>query len=299
MKHKKIYYGPKGSVELLSDVLKYGVELQDPRTKTKTKAVFGSTVVFKNGEFPFYSDQASSPRLAFEEMWFFLRGDRDTQKLEDKGCNFWVGNTTREFLDSVGLFNLPEKNIGAAYSSQFRNFGGYSATPMGVDQLKRFDDGLSNQKYGRRHLITLWNPLEEKQMPLTPCWWNVNAVVLPDENGIDYLHFKLSNRSLDTLFGFRYAAMNYRLFQIALCKKHGFELGELECSLSHIHVYENQYERAKELVERTWDDSPNTISLNKDITTLDDLLNLEWSDWHCEYTFNKEPFKTKRPIMVA
>ena len=68
---------------------------------------------------------------------------------------------------------------------------------------------------------------------------------------------------------------------------------------NHIHVYENQYERAKELIERTWDDSPNTISLNKDITTLDDLLNLEWSDWHCEYTFNKEPFKTKRPVMVA
>ena len=38
-----------------------------------------------------------------EELLFFIRGDTQTKKLEEKGVRIWKGNTTRDFLDSRGF----------------------------------------------------------------------------------------------------------------------------------------------------------------------------------------------------
>ena len=156
----------------------------------------------------------------------FLRGETDTRILETKGVNFWKGNTTREFLDARGLGYLNEGDIGAAYSQQWRNFGGYdelnardtgSGRPPsiggdeGVDQLKRLIDGLRDDIYGRRHIVTLWNPLEEHLMPLTPCHHTMQVVVLPNRLGGNTLSLKLINRSLDTAFGCVFALYQYRM----------------------------------------------------------------------------------------
>lgn len=292
-----MYYGTKGQIELLKHVLDNGYIIENKRTNSETKAIFDAKVVFKDGEMPLWTDYLTSPRLAFEEMWFFLRGETDTSKLEEKGCYFWTGNTTREFLDKVGLTEFPEKYMGAAYSNQFRNSGGF-VNGNGVDQLVRLINGLKNDEFGRRHVIDLWNPMEEEFMPITPCWLMSKYSVIP-KNGKKYLNVKLTNRSLDILFGFRYAVMNYRLFQIALCKMFNYELGELVCDITNAHIYENQYERAKEVCEREFLDYNGSIVLKKDIKNLNDLLNLEWEDWELDYKYNKSKFVTERPVMVA
>ena len=288
---------------LLKDILENGVEVVDPRTGEHTLALFDNKVVVYDGEFPWFTKNASSPRLAFEEMWFFLRGETQTKKLEDKGIYFWKGNTSKEAIKKVGLdYILVEGELGAAYSKQWRNSGSYwSGVGHGVDQLEDLLLGLKDNKYGRRHLVTLWNPTENHLGVITPCHHTSQYVVLPSEDG-DVLHVKLINRSLDTPYGMRFALMNYRMFQMALCNMFGFKLGRLSLDLSQYHIYYNQIDYIKEYLQRKSippDFSSIKIKDEYEINNMDDLLNMQWNDWEMVYEFNKEPSMTDRPDMVV
>ena len=297
-----IYEGAAGIEDIVSEVLDYGVEIPNSRTNTSTRAIFDAKIVIYEGDFPFANSLLASPRLAFEELWFFLNGKTQTKDLEEKGVNFWKGNTSKEFQESVGLGHLQEGDLGAAYSAQWRNFGGNGVSGAGADQLAELVHNLREDRYSRRHYVTLWNPLENEFGVLTPCWHSCQFVVLPDRHGNDELHLKLVNRSLDILFGARFALMQYRMLQMALCRMFGFKLGVMSCDLSHVHLYENQYEYARELIGRHYGDSDNNyIRLGDwvEINTLGDLLSLTWEDWEMAYEYNREPFKTKRPEMVA
>lgn len=286
------YEGIRGVDELLKYVLENGVDIIEPRTGHTTRTIFDGKIVLPNG-FEFVTNRLASPRLAFEEMMFFLRGQTDTSILEEKGVYFWSGNTTRKFLDNRGLQHLPEKSIGAAYSKQWRNRGN------GIDQLKNLIDGLTNTPYARRHIIDLWNPDEEPEMPLTPCHLMSIYTVLPNENGRDTLHVKLINRSLDTTFGAIFAIMQYSMFQMMLANMLDMDVGKLSLDLSNIHIYDNQMDYVRELVEREYPKEPSSLTLKKKIKDMDDLLSTEWEDFDMIYHYNKTPFKNKRPEMVA
>ena len=298
---------------LIRGLLEGGVWVKEPRTGENILALFDAKIVIEAGDFPWFTDSLSSPRLSFEELWFFLRGDTDTKLLEAKGVNFWRGNTSREALDKVGLHYLIEGELGSAYSLQWRQSGGYdrpyskwsgksTATGFGTDQFLNLFKGLRDNKYGRRHLVTLWNPSENGEACITPCWHTSTWNVLPNKDGEDELHVKLTNRSLDCLFGAKYALMQYKLLQMAFCKAFGFKEGKVVADLSNYHLYENQVEYAKEFLAR--EGTPhedNHIALGDWVKfeTAQDILDLQWEDWEVLYKYNKEPFKTPRPMMIA
>ena len=160
------YKNEEGYLQLLSDILEHGVDIPD-RTGMGCRAIFGVEVEYDT--FCLSTVRPASLRLAFEEMMFFLRGKTNTKELEAKGVNFWKGNTSREFLDNRGLEYLPVGSLGAAYSNQWRNSGGYFDTNNGVDQLQQLIDILANERYSRRNLVMLWNPSENDYGVLTPC----------------------------------------------------------------------------------------------------------------------------------
>lgn len=119
------YFFENQYIEYLHDILNYG-EREPNRTGIDTLALWGAKIEIPlaNG-FPIITTRKTSLRIAFEETWFFLRGETDTKKLEEKKINIWKGNTSREFLDTVGLSNLPSGSIGAGYSHCWRNFNGF------------------------------------------------------------------------------------------------------------------------------------------------------------------------------
>jgi thymidylate synthase len=294
----KTYEGEMGYLGMIHDILLHGVEVPD-RTGVGSIAMFDAKVVYGPYEFPFSTVRPAPLRMAFEEFWFMMNGKTQTKELEEKGINFWKGNTSREFLDSRGMSAYPEGDMGQAYGWQWRSFNdGLSLDRIAVDQLRETYDGLKNDPYGRRHLTTFWNPSASRFMALTPCWYSHQFVVLPDKHGKDTLHMKVNNRSLDSVFGFQYAAMQYRLYQMAMAKALGFELGWMSCDLTQIHIYNNQKEYAQEILGRKPGKAGQVIL--PELNSLEDILNMKWEDITIEgLQVNSAPFMTERPPMAV
>lgn len=294
MLNSKIWYGEKGYINLLKHVLDNGHFTPD-RTGVGCIKDFNHQVVYDlgNGEFPFSTIRPAPLRLAFEEFWFFMRGEKDTKILEEKGVNFWKGNTTREFLDSRNLHHEKEGSMGEAYGRQWRNYSGKH------DQLEEIYHQLLDDPYSRRHYTTFWNPAESYMMALTPCWHSHVFNVIPDDKGELVLNMKVFNRSLDLVFGYSFAVQQYALYMMCMAELTGMKVGSIVFDLSDVHVYTNQVDYAKELVQRDFG-IVGTVFIEKQLNTLYDMITMDWKDIVIEgLVVNKEPFKETRPPMAV
>lgn len=288
----KVYWGEVGYLRLLGDVLDLGFDTPD-RTGIGCRKLLNVQLCFDLwGSFPVHTVRPCSARLAFEEFWLFLRGDTDTKILEKKGINFWKGHTSREFLDSRGLHHVKEGDLHKSYSYQMRGLGeGY------VDQLATVYEGLKNDPFSRRHLITLWNVNDLSSMPLTPCWFQTQFHVEPGE--INKLHLTVTSRSCDLVFGTPFNYQQYALYLLAMSKLVGMRPGVLTCNMADCHIYENQIEYVKEVCERSVYPGFVGATINKDLKSLEDLTSLVWDDFvYSPYIVNSSPFKAKKPGMA-
>ena len=266
----------KQYLELMKDVLENGTDKSD-RTGVGSRAVFGRQLRFNLSEgFPILTTRKVSLRIAFEETMFFLRGHTDSNKLAEKNINIWKGNTSREFLDKLGLHYLPEGNMGRGYGFQMRNFGGnlsrFGISSAGVDQIRNLLDGIKIDPYGRRHIVTHWNPGDLAETALPPCHlMHMYSVVDGKLNSCFVM------RSNDIPFGLPYNTMGYALLNHIFAKHLGLIPGELVYMGWDAHIYQNQIEMVKEILERDPRPLPKLI-IKKDLNTLEDIMSLEFSD---------------------
>ncbi len=244
---------------------------------------------------------------------FFARGESDTKKLEEKKINIWKGNTSREFLDSVGLNHLPEGSLGRGYGVQWRDwrsstidcfdnkygnsndaerYFGAIVDVKHTDQLKNLLDGLKNDPNGRRHIISSWNVGELDQMALMPCHYLQQYYVR--DGKLDSL---FSMRSTDTIYGLPYNLMSYAFLNHAFAKILGLEPGNLTYFGADVHIYKNQLWMAEEMVKREERPFPQLI-IHKELKTLDDFLSLEYSDVELVDYDPHPDFKDKPPMAV-
>lgn len=290
----KVWEGERGYIDMIKHILENGVETTD-RTGIGCIKTFDNKIVYNigAGEFPFSTIRPAPFRMAFEEFWMFMRGETNTKILEDKGIFFWHKNTTREFLDSRGLYHLPEGDMGKAYGYQWRSYSGL------VDQLKNTVETLKNDPFSRRMYTTFWNPVESKDMALTPCWHSHIFNVMPDTDGSLILNLKVFNRSLDTVFGKTFAAQQYALYMMCVAKMMGMKCGYLSLDMTDTHIYLNQIEYAKELVQREFG-KQGVIEIKKEISSIEDMLSMTMDDIHISgLEVNKTPFKNEKPEMAA
>lgn len=285
---------------VLNDILQNG-EIEPNRTGIDTLTTWGQTLKIPLSEgFPIVTTRKTSLRIAFEETWFFLRGETDTRKLQEKNIRIWEGNTSREFLDKVGLDYLPEGHMGKGYSFQWRNFGGeymyrtnYTKQHKGFDQVVALLEGLKNDPQGRRHIITGWNPQQTKEMALPPC--HLYQQYRVTSNG--KLNSSFMMRSWDYLYGAPFNIMGYALLNHAFAKLLKLEPGTLVAIGNDVHLYNNQLDIARQQVLREPFALPK-LTITKELNTLDDLLALEYTDIKLEGYEAHPDFKDKPKMAV-
>lgn len=252
-------------LDLMQSILDLGIESKD-RTGIGTLSIFGSKLEFDlNGKLPLLTTKKMFSKGIIEELLFFLRGETDTKLLEAKGVNIWKGNTSREFLDSVGLNHLPEGSLGKGYGYQWRNFGG-------VDQIKELIDGLKNNPTSRRHIVSAWNAGELKEMALQPCHMFFQMYVRNNK-----LSCQFYMRSVDVFLGLPFNIASYALLTYLVAEMLNMQTDKLIFVGGDTHLYMNHLEQAKVQISRTPFDFPSVIvpktDLNFDVTYKDFSIN--------------------------
>lgn len=285
---------------IMKDILENGIDKPD-RTGIGSRSTWGQTIRVNLSEgFPMITTRKVNLRIAFEETWFFLRGETDTKKLEEKKINIWKGNTTREFLDNRSLNYLPEGHMGKGYGFQWRNFGGDYANKAdysigylnGVDQIKNLLDGLKNDPNSRRHLVTSWNPQQLDEMALPPCHLMHSYQVAAGK-----LNSSFKMRSSDLLYGLPFNFMGFSLLNQVFARYLHLEPNLLIYQGDDVHLYMNQIEIALKQIKRTPHDLP-TIKINKELNTFEDILNLEYSDLELQNYTSDPDFKNKPSMAI-
>lgn len=239
-------------LDLVQDVIDNGISRED-RTGTGTLSTFGQHMKFdlRSGCIPLLTTKRMSFKAIVKEMLFFMSGKSDSKILEEQGVSIWSGNTSREFLDSRGLTDYPEGDMGPSYSFNFRHYGadystcGEDYTGKGIDQVEKAIDLIKNDPTSRRIIISLWDPRQQHKMALPPCMYNYQFYVNDDE-----LSLMVSARSTDIFLGLPFnlagAAIVLRMF-CKLCDK---VPGDLIFNTGDAHIYKNHIDQMREQLNR-------------------------------------------------
>lgn len=245
------------------DILKELIDKQCVRETRNARTIssFGKTIEFDLQQgFPLLTTKKMFLRGIFEELMFFLHGQTNTKILENKNVNIWKGNTSKEFLESVGL-HYPEGDMGPMYGYQWRHFNAdylsceHDYTDQGIDQLKEVMDLLVEDPNSRRIIMTTFNPSQVKQGCLYPC----HSLVL--QFYVEHLDkpkvsVQMYQRSADVFLGlpFNIASTSLLLHLIVktINKKYdlNYEPYKVILNLGDYHLYESHIEVATQQISR-------------------------------------------------
>jgi len=239
-------------LEIIEDILEHGNQKSD-RTGTGTKSVFGRQMRFslRDGTFPLLTTKKTFYRGIAEELFWFIRGSTNAIELKEKKVMIWEGNSSREFLDSVGLSHREVGDLGPVYGFQWRHFGAeYSDmhadySGQGVDQLAEVIHKIENKPDDRRIIMCAWNPKDIPRMALPPCHCLVQFYVANGE-----LSCQLYQRSADMGLGVPFNIASYALLTHMIAHVTGLKPGEFVHTLGDTHVYLNHVEPLKEQLKR-------------------------------------------------
>jgi len=170
-KHEEYQY-----LDKIDEIMREG-EVCSDRTGVGIKSCWGAQMTYDIGKhFPLLTTKRTFLRVITEELLWFLRGSTNNKELKEKNVHIWDGNTTREYLDSIGLTDREEDDGGPIYGFNFRHFGAEYVdchtdyTGQGVDQVAEALRLIREKPDSRRILISLWNPSTLKDACLPPCF---------------------------------------------------------------------------------------------------------------------------------
>lgn len=254
-RRSKFLSGERAYLLALDEIIRNGIK-RDDRTGTGTRSLFGLNFRYdlSNGQLPLFTTKKVFYKGILKELLWFISGSTDVNKLIDEGVYIWDGNTTREFLDNVGLRHLRERDAGAIYGFQMRHFGADYVScdtdyhGKGFDQLEYVLNEIRTNPNSRRIIMNLWNPPDLKKGCLPPCHVLYQWFIDPEERTISC---SLYQRSGDMGLGVPFNVASASLLTYMIGSLTGYEPKELIHTIGDAHVYENHIEGLKKQIKRT------------------------------------------------
>ena len=278
--------------EALQTVLRDGTQRSD-RTGTGTISVFGMQQRYNLVDgFPAVTTKRLAWKSVVSELLWFIEGSGDERRLAeilygdrdartDHGIlkpTIWTDNATAPYWKSKAKF---EGDLGRVYGVQWRrwrsikvreangsftdSFGttyrrvGNNVEVQEVDQLKSLIEGIKADPYGRRHILTAWNPGEIDAMALPPCHCFAQFYVADGK-----LSCQMYQRSCDMFLGVPFNIASYSLLTHMIAQVCGLDVGEFVHTLGDAHIYSNHIEQVNEQLKREPLPAPQ-LWLNPDI----------------------------------
>jgi dihydrofolate reductase/thymidylate synthase len=258
-------------LDAIRDIIENGSS-KDDRTGVGTISKFGVTMRFDCSKtFPLLTTKDTFWRGIVEELLWFIKGDTNAKNLQKKKVHIWDGNASREYLDSIGLNEREEGDLGPVYGFQWRHFGAeYKTmhddyTGQGIDQLAGLIEDIKKNPTSRRLVMSAWNAKDLKLMALPPCHVLCQFYVTGGK-----LHLQMYQRSADMGLGVPFNIASYALLLRMVAQVCEIEPGDFVHVIGDAHVYKNHIEALQKQLKRTPRPLP-VLRVNKEVKNIEDF----------------------------
>lgn len=305
-------------LDALKQVLETGTTRSD-RTGTGTIGLFGMQQRYNLSQgFPAVTTKKLAWKSVVSELLWFIEGSGDERRLAeilygdrdartDHGVlkpTIWSDNAAAPYWKSRAQF---DGDLGRVYGVQWRHwrtpvehkaaqfkddFGnnyrrdGYVHFKE-VDQLKLLIEGIKADPYGRRHILTAWNPGELSSMALPPCHCFAQFYVADGK-----LSCQMYQRSCDMFLGVPFNIASYSLLTAMIAQVCGLTVGEFVHVLGDAHIYLDHVEQVKEQLMREPLPLPQ-LYLNPEIT---DITQFTMADIRLEGYTSHDAIRAKMAV---
>ena len=237
--------------ENIKKIMEQGVFSENARPRYKdgnvanSKYITGSFAEYdlSKGEFPITTLRPIAIKSAIKEvLWIYQDQSNSLELLNDKyNVHYWndweVGDTG---------------TIGQRYGAVVKKH----------DIIHKILQQLEANPWNRRNIISLWDyDAFEETDGLLPCAFQTMFDVRRVDGDI-YLDATLTQRSNDMLVAHHINAMQYVALQMMIAKHFGWKVGKFFYFINNLHIYDNQFEQAEELLRREPSDCQPRLVLN-------------------------------------
>jgi thymidylate synthase len=260
-------------LEALEHILINGKDRSD-RTGVGTRGIFGHQMRFDlRNEFPAVTTKKLAWKSVVSELLWLLEGSTDERRLAEihyqqpranliSRTTIWTANADKQAAE-LGYTNTNiVKDLGPVYGQQWRR---WDAQLGYVDQIAQVLEGLHNDPYGRRHVVSAWNADQVPVMALPPCHTLFQFHVQDDE-----LSCQLYQRSADMFLGVPFNIASYSLLTHMFAQILGLKVGDFIWTGGDCHIYQNHMDQVKEQIRRVPQAGPTLVM--PQFTNLDELL---------------------------
>lgn len=237
--------------ENIKKIMEQGVFSENARPRYKdgnvanSKYITGSFAEYdlSKGEFPITTLRPIAIKSAIKEvLWIYQDQSNSLELLNHKyNVHYWndweVGDTG---------------TIGQRYGAVVKKH----------NIIHKILQQLEDNPWNRRNIISLWDyEAFEETDGLLPCAFQTMFDVRRVDGDI-YLDATLTQRSNDMLVAHHINAMQYVALQMMIAKHFGWKVGKFFYFINNLHIYDNQFEQAEELLRREPSDCQPQLVLN-------------------------------------
>lgn len=210
--------------KILKECLKKG-NFRNDRTGIGSYSIFDKNIVINISKyFPILTGRKIFLKIFETEFDWFINGETNIKRFQDLNIHIWDAWANKN------------GNLGPVYGFQMLNFNNNN-----INQLDKIIDSIKNNPDSRRHIITLWNPLQIDQMALPPCYHNFQFYVQNNK-----LNLAVTQRSGDLFLGIPYDICLFSKFLLYVSNKCGLKANIISLRIVDAHIYKNHIDSINE-----------------------------------------------------
>jgi thymidylate synthase len=193
------------------------------------------------GEFPITTLRNTAIKTGIKEiLWIYQKQTSSLDVAREMGINWW------------DEWNIGDNSIGQRYGATIKRY----------NLMNKLLDGLVNDPFGRRHIISMYQYVDlEETNGLFPCAYEILCSVR--KVGEDkVLDMTLVQRSSDYLTANTINKGQYLALQMMVAGHCGYKVGKFCHLVQNLHIYDRHFDYVSELLKNETTNISPSFKLN-------------------------------------
>jgi len=224
--------------ENLLKIIEVGCWDENPRPKYNDGTPANSkfiTQVFEEydiqkNDYPITTLRNTAIKTGIKEiLWIYQKQTSSLEIAHEMGINWW------------DEWDIGDGSIGQRYGATIKKY----------ELMDKLLDGLVNNPFGRRHIISMYQYIDlEKTKGLFPCAYEIICSVR--KVGVDkVLDLTLIQRSNDYIVAGYINKIQYLALQMMIAGHCGYKVGKFCHFVQNLHIYDRHFDGVEEILNKT------------------------------------------------